>query len=669
MVDVFLNLWWGIGASLSGAPGPRFVEVLLGHNDACTSTLSKTGNGCGGDRDPNNYCRTTGAAFEREFRRGMDQLIQIPSVRIGVFALLRISQLCNLSGKNGCGATFGANCGDVWQIAGLAEDAFGSGGICASLTTDCSNQRRIDMYNTLLVYNEILERVTGEYAAIPVAGTSATGAVKAADVEIRYGAGTFYYRFLSDDLSCCDCFHPSDLGHSKLAELGWNGMMCTGGTPCCGTSGNALTDARCDALDTSTLYEGGFWANDVICGNGIIDPGETCDDGNSVPGDCCSGTCQLNSAGSACTPDGNGCTDDVCDGSGHCTHANNSAPCSDGLFCTGPDTCGGGTCSVHAGDPCAGGSACADACNESTDSCFEPAGTACTDDGNPCTNDTCNGAGTCAHTNNSAPCDDDNACTTPDVCAGGICGGPPVICDPCQSCDVETGCNGPSCTATPTATVTPTRTDTSSPTTTPTATAVPTATPTATPTEVPTATPTVTPSATPVLPCPDAARAGCRTASKSGFLMKRGTYPARDKLLWKFLNGASTSFAELGDPGATTDYLLCVYAGGTRFMQMEIPANAAAWATLGASGYRYSDNDATADGARQLQLRASDRDRTKILLQGRGSYLPDPALGSVASPLLVQLVNEESGLCWESSFAAGDILRNEADTLFAKHRE
>ncbi len=29
------------------------------------------------------------------------------------------------------------------------------------------------------------------------------------------------------------------------------------------------------------------------CGNGVIDPGETCDDGNATPGDGCSATCQV----------------------------------------------------------------------------------------------------------------------------------------------------------------------------------------------------------------------------------------------------------------------------------------------------------------------------------------------------------------------------------------
>src|SRR5262249_38308552 len=36
------------------------------------------------------------------------------------------------------------------------------------------------------------------------------------------------------------------------------------------------------------------------CGNGVLDDGETCDDGNLVPGDCCDSTCHVEPAGSAC---------------------------------------------------------------------------------------------------------------------------------------------------------------------------------------------------------------------------------------------------------------------------------------------------------------------------------------------------------------------------------
>src|SRR5436309_4530588 len=73
MLNDFANQATSIKLNLSASGAPRYVPVFMGHNDACTNTTSKTGNGCSGDQDPSNYCRTTNAAFEREFRRGMDQ--------------------------------------------------------------------------------------------------------------------------------------------------------------------------------------------------------------------------------------------------------------------------------------------------------------------------------------------------------------------------------------------------------------------------------------------------------------------------------------------------------------------------------------------------------------------------------------------------------------------
>jgi len=69
--------------------------------------------------------------------------------------------------------------------------------------------------------------------------------------------------------------------------------------------------------------------------------------------------------GVGCTDDSEVCTTDVCDGLGGCEHNPNSDPCTDGLYCTGADTCSGGSCSLHAGDPCLTGTACI----EGTDSC------------------------------------------------------------------------------------------------------------------------------------------------------------------------------------------------------------------------------------------------------------------------------------------------------------
>ncbi len=56
------------------------------------------------------------------------------------------------------------------------------------------------------------------------------------------------------------------------------------------------------------------------CGDGVLDPGEQCDDGNSADGDCCSSFCLFEPHESACADDGSICTVDYCDGAGNCIH-------------------------------------------------------------------------------------------------------------------------------------------------------------------------------------------------------------------------------------------------------------------------------------------------------------------------------------------------------------
>jgi len=136
-----------------------------------------------------------------------------------------------------------------------------------------------------------------------------------------------------------------------------------------------------------------------VCGDGYVDAGEQCDDGNTLDGDCCSSTCQIDPAGSAC---------------------------SDGNACTTGDTCSGTTC---VGGP-------APNCN----------------DGNVCTADSCDPAVGCVNAKlTGTSCSDGNACTQTDVCQAGVCTGTnPVICtalDQCHDagiCDPGTGvCSDP----------------------------------------------------------------------------------------------------------------------------------------------------------------------------------------------------------------------------------
>ncbi|HKQ63206.1 MAG TPA: post-COAP-1 domain-containing protein [Candidatus Polarisedimenticolaceae bacterium] len=95
------------------------------------------------------------------------------------------------------------------------------------------------------------------------------------------------------------------------------------------------------------------------------------------------------------------------------------APCGTSTECEVQDTCLGGVC--H-------------------DNGFKPAGTSCTDDGNVCTDDLCDGNGSCAQVNNTVSCDDGNDCTAGDTCTNGVCvGGAP----PEEVCNgVDDDCDG-----------------------------------------------------------------------------------------------------------------------------------------------------------------------------------------------------------------------------------
>jgi cysteine-rich repeat protein len=462
--------------NLAGNPAPRYVAVLMGHNDACSNTENKTGNGCSGDQDPNNYCRTTNAAFEREFRAGMDQLIQVPSVRILVSAMVRISELCNFGSKNSCGLGFGTNCSFFWQNL---TTIFGAGGVCHSLTADCSSARRIDMYNTTVAYNEILARVTAEYAAIPAGGTSATGAIKATDVGIRYVEAPFQYKFSSGDISCCDCFHPGSTGQQKLAEGTYSGLQCSAATPCCGVSADPLTNASCSATDESSTYPGGFWAG-AACGNGIIDPGEQCDGGvtNGTFGFCCSASCQFATSATTCRHSTGPCDPaETCSGTSTACPADALAGASTVCrpaagVCDAAETCSG-TSAGCPGDakssavcrPAAGSCDLAESCDGASNDCpadafaastlvCRPAGgvcdvaESCTGSGPACPADAkstalcraaagvCDAAEICDGVGNACP---------PDAMAPStqVCRGAAGVCDVAETC---TG-GGPSCPA------------------------------------------------------------------------------------------------------------------------------------------------------------------------------------------------------------------------------
>ncbi len=223
------------------------------------------------------------------------------------------------------------------------------------------------------------------------------------------------------------------------------------------------------------------------CGDGLVDSGEACDDGNRVAGDCCSASCELEPAGTVCRP-----------AAGLCDVAETCA--GDGTACPADAFAGAGTeCRGAAGE-------CdvAESCNGSSINCpadgFVAAGAPCADDDNVCTTDACDGNGTCAHSpgNPGDVCRPSaGGCDAEETCTGVVAECPPDFNPPCPTLTPSpTPTATPTETVTPTETATPTETPTATPTATPTETPTATATETATPTATTTATSTATPTAT-----------------------------------------------------------------------------------------------------------------------------------------------------------------------------
>ncbi|MFP6607040.1 MAG: hypothetical protein VCC19_10730, partial [Myxococcota bacterium] len=124
-----------------------------------------------------------------------------------------------------------------------------------------------------------------------------------------------------------------------------------------------------------------------VCGNGMVEAGEQCDDGGTQASDCCSPTCQFESAATQCRSSVGSCdVAEFCDGSSSACPADLFDPglCDDGSFCTVGRACVAGTCTSGsprdcsaAGDQCNSGT-----CNEGIDACEpQPAneGGACSD--------------------------------------------------------------------------------------------------------------------------------------------------------------------------------------------------------------------------------------------------------------------------------------------------
>jgi cysteine-rich repeat protein len=235
-----------------------------------------------------------------------------------------------------------------------------------------------------------------------------------------------------------------------------------------------------DDLAETALYDNLTYAADLsqyrtqildvvmpVCGNGYLTIDEECDDGNTDPGDCCSPTCQYESAETECRASAGTCDiAETCTGaSADCpadTYQPGSTECrAVARVCDIAETCTGASvdCPADAFEPvtteCRPASGVCDApdyCNGASADCAADAKltTECRPSAHTCdAADMCNGVSDDCGIDrpaNGLPCPDGDLCNGNEVCVGFNCwAGPPPVCDDhdictTDSCDSLQGC-------------------------------------------------------------------------------------------------------------------------------------------------------------------------------------------------------------------------------------
>lgn len=180
------------------------------------------------------------------------------------------------------------------------------------------------------------------------------------------------------------------------------------------------------------------------------------------------------------------------------------------------------------------------------------------------------------------------------------------------------------------------------------------------------ATPTPTPTAGPG--CPATPVTGCRPAEpgKSLLLLKNNSDDRRDKLLWKWQN-QGPQVTGFGNPTTTTDYTLCVYAGSAA-ATVVIPAGVN-WHGLGTDAYIFSDPTGSPNGVQKAKVTGGSGAPSvipKAQVKGKGTNLPDTLPLPPALPVIVQMVNDSTSVCFSTFYDSGDVIKNDGKQFKAK---
>lgn len=225
-------------------------------------------------------------------------------------------------------------------------------------------------------------------------------------------------------VSCLAACGGSDDATDEVAGAGAGGQAGS-------AAGGGAGGSGAGAAGSGGATAGSGGGTDALCGNGKIEKGEDCDDGNKAPGDGCEPDCTFSCSGNAKCDDKNPCNGtETCDTAKHTCKA--GTPLGEGGDCGGGKVCIGGSClppscgdgKVQSGEECDDGNAkAADGCEPTTCKLTCKTG----DPTRDCkSKDACVSDGTCDDAKThlcqaGAPKADGTACGSGMLCAKGTC--------------------------------------------------------------------------------------------------------------------------------------------------------------------------------------------------------------------------------------------------------
>jgi calcineurin-like phosphoesterase family protein/purple acid phosphatase-like protein len=147
--------------------------------------------------------------------------------------------------------------------------------------------------------------------------------------------------------------------------------------------------------------------------------------------------------------------------------------------------------------------------------------------------------------------------------------------------------------------------------------------------------------------CPKTPATGCFPAARGRLNVRNTPSPSRDRWSWRW-KGGTVDPAVFGSPTGETDLAACVYDATGALLGGQILHGAAEWHPI-KSGLLYNDPTLARHGLKKIRVRFGTGFAPSIDVKTKGANVGSPTLPATL-PLIAQLVNTDTGACWQSTF-------------------